>query len=180
MVLWKCWLALWRCGGSSAQVGSFLWAAMNNVVRWLFSAKKLENISRNVTGEKGLGAQISRSCCTHFWKYFFSLLSFQSNTVCVSLCFFSPFCRKWLCSNISKTPSPIPKLSTELNKWYLTVRCTLHTAHFLSDWILFVYIPFPANRTSHWWGIGAQKDGMKYFSWVSLLNWQNDIHHPDV
>lgn len=49
-----------------------------------FMQRNLKNISRNVTGEKGLGAQISRPWCTHFRKNILSLLGFQSNMVCIS------------------------------------------------------------------------------------------------
>lgn len=77
---------------SSVQAGSFLWAALNNVVHWLFHAKKLKNISRNVIGEKGLQTQIGRSYCTHFQKHFVSFGPPVKYTVCFSIV--GPYCRK--------------------------------------------------------------------------------------
>lgn len=176
MVLWKCWLAVWRCGGSSAQLCPFLWAALNNVVCWLFHAKKLKNISRNLIGEKGLWAQISGSRYTHFWKHciFFELPVKYSG----HFSFFSSYFRKWLGNDISK-------------HLILSQSCPQNWVNGISLWdalstldifwlycILFTYTTFLVNRISHQWGLGAYKDGMKYLR-LGLLNWQNDSHHPD-
>lgn len=67
-----------KCSVSSVQVSSCLWTALNNVVHWLFHAKKLKNISRSVIGEKGLQTQTKLGGHTvHIFQNILSLLALQ-------------------------------------------------------------------------------------------------------